>query len=98
MVKSKLDYSSLSTRRATSFSNTSIGLASSFVSRRPPHRVKRDYEKWFASDLDLALMTDEPLSIARTAELKAAFTKSDLPSRVDLVDWASTSQSFREGI
>ena len=50
------------------------------------------------SDLDLALMTDEPLSTARMAELKAAFTKSDLPFRVDVVDWASTSESFREVI
>ena len=43
-------------------------------------------------------MTDEPLSIARMAELKAAFTKSDLVFRVDVVDWASTSESFREVI
>ena len=50
------------------------------------------------SDLDLALMTDEPLSIARMADLKAAFTKSDLPFRVDIVDWASTSEGFREMI
>ena len=50
------------------------------------------------SDLDLVLMTDEPLSIAHMAELKAAFTKSDLPFRVDIVDWASTSKSFREVI
>ena len=48
------------------------------------------------SDLDLALMTDEPLSIARVADLKAAFTKSDLPFRVDVIDWASTSESFRK--
>ena len=50
------------------------------------------------SDLDLALMTDKPLSIARMAGLKAAFTKSDLPFRVDIVDWASTSEDFREMI
>ena len=43
-------------------------------------------------------MTEEPLSIARVANLKAAFTKSDLPYRVDVVDWASTSESFREVI
>ncbi len=47
------------------------------------------------SDLDLALMTDEPLSVDRTARLRAAFTDSDLPFRVDIVDWASTSESFR---
>ncbi len=50
------------------------------------------------SDLDLALMTDEPLTVARVADLRAAFTDSDLPFRVDIVDWASTSESFRRVI
>ncbi len=50
------------------------------------------------SDLDLALMTDEPLAIDCTAALRAAFTDSDLPFRVDIVDWATTSQSFRSKI
>ena len=43
-------------------------------------------------------MTDEPLSIARMAALRAAFTESDLPFRVDIADWASTSESFRRVI
>ena len=47
------------------------------------------------SDLDLALMTDKPLTVARMADLRAAFTDADLPFRVDIVDWASTSESFR---
>ena len=50
------------------------------------------------SDLDLALMTEEPLGIDRAAGLKAAFTASDLPFRVDIVDWASTSEAFRKVI
>ncbi len=50
------------------------------------------------SDLDLALMTDTPLSIDRTAALRAAFTDSDLPFRVDVVDWASTPEAFRQRI
>ena len=50
------------------------------------------------SDLDLALMTDEPLGIDRTAGLRAAFTDSDLPFRVDIVDWATTSEKFRQRI
>ena len=50
------------------------------------------------SDLDLALMTDEPLGIDRTAGLRAAFTDSDLPFRVDIVDWATTSENFRRRI
>ena len=50
------------------------------------------------SDLDLALMTDAPLDIGQMVALKAAFTKSNLPFRVDIVDWASTSESFRKVI
>ena len=50
------------------------------------------------SDLDLALMTDEPLSVDRTARLRAAFTDSDLPFRVDIVDWATASESFQHRI
>ena len=50
------------------------------------------------SDLDLALMTNEPLDIGRMTALKAAFTESNLPFRVDIVDWASTSESFRKVI
>ena len=47
------------------------------------------------SDLDLALMTSEPLDIRRSSELKEAFAQSDLPFRVDIVDWASASDNFR---
>ena len=43
-------------------------------------------------------MTDEPLGIDRTAKLRAAFTDSDLPFRVDIVDWATVSEAFREQI
>ena len=50
------------------------------------------------SDLDLALMTDQPLSMDRTARLRAAFTGSDLPFRVDIVDWATASERFRQRI
>ena len=50
------------------------------------------------SDLDLALMTGEPLDAARMAALKAAFTGADLPFRVDIVDWANASRDFRSVI
>ena len=50
------------------------------------------------SDLDLALMTAKPLSIDRTARLRAAFGNSHLPFRVDIVDWATASESFRQRI
>ena len=47
------------------------------------------------SDLDLALMTTEPLPDLCIAELKEALTESDLPFKVDVVDWAITSKEFR---
>ena len=50
------------------------------------------------SDLDLALMTTQPLDLLCVAEMREAFDESDLPFRVDLVDWASTSKNFRKVI
>lgn len=50
------------------------------------------------SDLDLAVMTQEPLSLDVRAELADRFSESDLPWKVDVVDWAVTSDSFREAI
>ena len=47
------------------------------------------------SDLDLAVITEQPLTLSDSAALVNAFTESDLPWRVDVVDWASTSESFR---
>jgi len=48
------------------------------------------------SDLDLAIITDKPLPPATQAALADAFSASDLPWRVDIVDWSTTSQSFRK--
>ncbi|MCA3155589.1 MAG: restriction endonuclease subunit S [Burkholderiales bacterium] len=57
--------------------------------------------KWTAkeySDLDLAIITDRPLSLDVSASLSDDFSESDLPWRVDVVDWATTSESFRKVI
>lgn len=48
------------------------------------------------SDLDLALITEQPLTIRQQAKLESAFTDSDLPFSVDLVDWASCSEAFKQ--
>lgn len=48
------------------------------------------------SDLDLAVITDHPLSLDVSASLRNDFAESDLPWKVDVVDWAATSQSFRK--
>ena len=48
------------------------------------------------SDLDLVIITEERLSLATMADLTAAFDESDLAIKVDVVDWAATSETFRE--
>lgn len=55
--------------------------------------------KWLAkqySDLDLAIITDQPLSLAVSAALADDFSESDLPWKVDVVDWQTTGESFRK--
>ena len=47
------------------------------------------------SDLDLVLMTEEPLDISHMTRLKESFSESNLPFRVDIADWADTSENFR---
>lgn len=48
------------------------------------------------SDLDLALIVNEPLSIRKLRQLELAFSDSDLPFKVDLVDWASCHDDFKQ--
>lgn len=47
------------------------------------------------SDLDLVVMGDVPLAFRQLAALKDAFAESNLPFRVDVMDWATTSAEFR---
>lgn len=57
--------------------------------------------KWSAkeySDLDLAIITDKPLPLSVSAALEEDFSESDLPWKVDVVDWATTSDAFRKVI
>ena len=48
------------------------------------------------SDLDLVVISDHALSLAVSASLDDDFTESDLPWKVDVVDWATTSEAFRK--
>ena len=50
------------------------------------------------SDLDLAIMTDRPLPIAIHGAMQEDFAESNLPFRVDILDWATTQVSFRRVI
>jgi predicted nucleotidyltransferase len=47
------------------------------------------------SDLDLAILTDVPLSFDIGGAMKEDFSESDLPFRVDILDWAVTQENFR---
>jgi len=47
------------------------------------------------SDLDLAIDADRPLTIDEVAVLREAFEESDLPFRVDVIDWNATEERFR---
>ena len=47
------------------------------------------------SDLDLAVINSKPTSLELLATLAEDFSNSDLPFKVDVVDWATTSEAFR---
>jgi predicted nucleotidyltransferase len=47
------------------------------------------------SDLDLAIAGDQPLDFGTLASLRDDFSDSNLPYRVDVVDWATVSEPFR---
>lgn len=61
-------------------------------------RVKGNAKPY--SDLDLAIISKQPipLPLPLLAEVAEAFSESDLPWKVDLVDWATTSEQFRRVI
>ena len=48
------------------------------------------------SDLDLALVTKEPLTFLQLAKLENAFSDSELEWKVDILDWASASDEFKQ--
>ncbi len=50
------------------------------------------------SDLDLVVIAKEPLDQSTLGHLQEAFQESDLPMRVDMLDWHNISRSFRQVI
>ena len=64
-------------------------------------RVFGSRVKWTAkdySDLDLAVVGNDPLSLRQRGQLADAFEESNLPIRVDILDWQSISERFRQVI
>lgn len=47
------------------------------------------------SDLDIVLVGPARLPIVRLAALREAFAESEIPIRVDLIDWHAISENFR---
>jgi predicted nucleotidyltransferase len=47
------------------------------------------------SDLDLAVIAEKPLKLDDLIALRRAFSDSDLPFRVDVVDYAAADVGFR---
>ena len=50
------------------------------------------------SDLDLAIAGEKPLDRGTLGRIKEAFEESDLPMRVDVLDWHAISERFRDVI
>jgi predicted nucleotidyltransferase len=56
-------------------------------------RAKRT--AWTYSDLDLAIITEQKLPFAVHGAMAEDFSESDLPFRVDILDWTTTLDNFR---
>ena len=50
------------------------------------------------SDLDLAIVSDTPMTISTRSRLEFAFSEADLPFRVDIVDLLSVEAGFQRVI
>lgn len=48
------------------------------------------------SDLDIAVYGNHPLSLDKLALLREAFDESDLPYKVDIVDYLTISNEFQK--
>ncbi len=57
-------------------------------------RATRTARKY--SDLDLAVLGEVPMPLFVSAALTDDFTESDLPFKVDVIDWAQLEESFRD--
>lgn len=48
------------------------------------------------SDIDLAIITHTPLPLNQLAQLEYELSDSDLPYKVDLVDWSTLNDRFKQ--
>jgi predicted nucleotidyltransferase len=79
-----------------------LEIAKAILKRHLPDaevRVFGSRATWTAenhSDLDLMIVGEGPLDFRTKPLLEEAFEESDLHFRVDVVDWATASHSFRK--
>jgi predicted nucleotidyltransferase len=77
------------------------------IARDIPHRHVPGHEVWAFgsrakgtakawSDLDLVIIARTALPLMTRAALADDFSESDLPWKVDVVDWATQSEAFRD--
>jgi predicted nucleotidyltransferase len=50
------------------------------------------------SDLDILVITEEAIPLSTLSALGEAFSESNLPFKVDIVDWHRITPEFRENI
>jgi uncharacterized protein len=48
------------------------------------------------SDIDLVIITKDPLPDLKIAELNSFMTESDIPYKIDLLDWSTLTPSFQK--
>lgn len=48
------------------------------------------------SDLDLVIMNDQPLDVQVRTQLRNDFEESVIPIKIDFVEWADLSDSFKK--
>ncbi len=50
------------------------------------------------SDLDLAIVCSQPIPTKTMSQLSESFSESEIPFRVDILDWNSISEDFKKVI
>ena len=50
------------------------------------------------TELELVVITDSPLSVEDMTAVEKAFVESELPFRVDIIDWAKLPESLQKQI
>ena len=53
---------------------------------------------WKYSDLDLAIVGHKPIDQLTMAQIRDEFEASDIPIIIDILDWHTTTESFRKTI